>query len=73
MATPGGKSKTNGLVPTGMQEITMSLDAEHAGGGALKVGDKVGILMTFDQNGGATPFAKCQDRSGRGDTAGRQR
>lgn len=60
MATPGGKSKTNGLVPTGMQEITMSLDDEHAGGGALKVGDKVGILMTFDQNGGATPFAKSR-------------
>lgn len=61
MAQPGsGKSKSNGQVPAGMQEITMSLDAEHAAGGGLKAGDKVGILLTFDQNGGAEPFAKSR-------------
>lgn len=61
MAAPGSdKSKSNGQVPTGMQEITMALDAEHTVGGVLKAGDKVGILFTFDQNGGTEPFAKSR-------------
>lgn len=60
MGAPGSKSKTSGLVPTGMQEITVSLDTEHAMGGVLKVGDKVGVVMTFDQNVGGDYLAKAR-------------
>ena len=61
MGSPGSsKSKTNGLVPTGMQEITMSLDTERAMGGVLKVGDKVGVVMTFDRNVGGDYLSKAK-------------
>ncbi len=61
MAAPGSaKSKSNGQVPAGMQEITVALDAEHAGGGTLKVGDKVGVLLTFDPSVSTEHFAESE-------------
>jgi len=35
-------------VPEGLQEVTVALDPERALGGDLKVGDTVGVLLSFD-------------------------
>jgi pilus assembly protein CpaB len=35
-------------IPTGLQEITLSLAPERAVGGALRPGDTVGVILSFD-------------------------
>ena len=35
-------------VPLGLQEVTVALDPERAVGGDLKVGDTVGVVLSFD-------------------------
>ena len=35
-------------VPKGLQEVTVALDPERAVGGELKVGDTVGVVLSFD-------------------------
>ncbi len=35
-------------IPDGMQEITLSLEPERAGGGALLPGDRVGVFASFE-------------------------
>jgi len=47
MVTPGErKGKTD--VPTGFQEISIALDPEHSVAGAVKPGDRVGLIVTFE-------------------------
>ena len=35
-------------VPKGLQEVTVALDPQRAVGGELKVGDTVGVVLSFD-------------------------
>jgi pilus assembly protein CpaB len=39
---------TRGSVPAGLQELTVSLDPTRAVGGALSVGDTVGVVLSFE-------------------------
>lgn len=52
MVAPGDRGKGNTDVPKGMQEISLSLDAQHSVGGAAKAGDRVGVVATFDPKDG---------------------
>lgn len=49
-AKPGEKKtvKSKSAVPVGMQEISIALDAEHAVGGVINPGDRVGLIATFE-------------------------
>lgn len=47
MAAPGQrKGRTD--VPTGFQEISIALDPERSVAGAVKPGDRVGLIVTFE-------------------------
>ena len=50
---------SRGSVPAGLQEMTVSLDPTRAVGGALNVGDTVGVVLSFE------PFElpKTEDKS----------
>ncbi|MCW2830860.1 MAG: cpaB [Aeromicrobium sp.] len=37
-----------GSVPKGFQEVTIALDAERSVGGTIKVGDRVGVIVTAE-------------------------
>lgn len=57
------KVKAPGGVPEGFQEVTIVLDAERSVGGAIKAGDKVGVIVTAefkDVEGQATNFTLDQ-------------
>ena len=43
-----GSEVTKTDVPTGLQEVTVALDPQRAVGGELKVGDTVGVVLSFD-------------------------
>jgi len=49
-ASTGSKSKT--AVPEGMQELTIPVDVARALGGALKVGDTVGVVASYKTEDG---------------------
>jgi len=52
MVAPGSKGTSSTNVPKGLQEISVSLDAQHAVAGAVKVGDHVGIISAIDDKDG---------------------
>lgn len=58
MAAPGSKSKSNGLVPKGFQEVTIDLNAERSVGGVVKAGDKVGMVITAESKDGKVQGTK---------------
>lgn len=41
-------------VPPGMQQVTISVDAVRSLGGEIRKGDKVGVVVSFDDDGGRT-------------------
>lgn len=49
MATPGKEVETDTSVPKGLQEVTITLDAERSMGGVIKVGDRVGVIVATEQ------------------------
>lgn len=56
-AKPGVKksAKSKSAVPAGMQEISIALDAEHAVGGVVNAGDRVGLIGTFEPKDSKIP------------------
>ncbi|MEV7395503.1 Flp pilus assembly protein CpaB [Aeromicrobium sp. NPDC092404] len=54
MVAPGErKGKTD--VPKGFQEISIALDSEHSVAGAVKPGDRVGVIVTFEPKDSSAP------------------
>lgn len=54
MDAPGErKGKTD--VPKGFQEISIALDAEHSVAGAIKAGDRIGMVVTFEPKDSSKP------------------
>lgn len=56
LGTPGQKAGALTDVPPGMQEIAVALDTQHAVGGAIRPGDRVGVIATFNKPEEATNF-----------------
>lgn len=54
MAAPGERKGTTD-VPTGYQEISIALDPEHSVAGAVKAGDRVGMIVTFEPKDSNAP------------------
>jgi pilus assembly protein CpaB len=52
MAAAGDRGKGATDVPKGFQEISVSLDAQHAVAGAVKPGDRVGLISVIDDKDG---------------------
>ncbi|MEO6606828.1 MAG: Flp pilus assembly protein CpaB [Aeromicrobium sp.] len=52
MVAPGDRGKGNTDVPKGYQELSLSLDSQHAAGGTVKAGDRVGIIASFEPKDG---------------------
>ncbi|AXT85882.1 Flp pilus assembly protein CpaB [Aeromicrobium sp. A1-2] len=59
MSAPGDKVKTSNVVPKGLQEISIALDAEHSVAGAVKAGDRVGVIITIAPDGGKERFTNA--------------
>jgi len=55
MAAPGTKGKTSSVVPKGLQEISIALDAEHSVSGTVKTGDRIGLIATFEPKDSNAP------------------
>lgn len=47
LAAPGAPAQDKATVPKGYQEISVSLEAQRVVGGAVRAGDKVGVIATF--------------------------
>jgi pilus assembly protein CpaB len=54
MAAPGQRKGTTD-VPKGYQEISIALDTEHSVAGAVKPGDRVGMIVTFEPKDSNAP------------------
>ncbi|TXL62122.1 Flp pilus assembly protein CpaB [Aeromicrobium terrae] len=55
-SAPGVKGKGGGSdVPAGYQEIAVQVDTQHGVGGAIKAGDRVGVIATFEPKDGDKP------------------
>jgi pilus assembly protein CpaB len=57
LGTPGEKTASATTVPAGYQEISVAVDPQHGVGGAIKAGDRVGFIATFEPKNGAQQFA----------------
>jgi pilus assembly protein CpaB len=55
LGTPGDRSGSSTTVPEGLQEISVTVDAQHAVGGAIKAGDKVGVIVSFEPKDSKAP------------------
>lgn len=56
LGKPGEKTSSATSVPAGLQEISVAVDTQHGVGGAVKAGDHVGVIGTFNQPAPATNF-----------------
>lgn len=56
LGTPGQGSGAATAVPEGMQEISVAVDTQHGVAGAIKPGDRVGFIATFQPKGDAPQF-----------------
>lgn len=52
---PVSKSRVKSVVPAGMQEVTIALDAARSVGGAIKAGDHVGVIASFQPKDDKAP------------------
>jgi pilus assembly protein CpaB len=57
LGTPGEKSAGSTVVPAGHQEISVAVDTQHGVGGAIKAGDRIGFIATFEPKDGSQQFA----------------
>ena len=58
MAKQDAEASSNGLVPKGFQEVSVSLNAERSVGGAIKTGDRVGVIITAEPKGSGPQVTK---------------
>lgn len=49
------KTVAKSAVPSGMQEVTIALDAARSVGGAIKAGDRVGVIASFQPKDDKAP------------------
>lgn len=57
LGTPGEKASSATDVPAGFQEISVAVDTQHGVGGAIKAGDSIGFIATFEPKDGGQQFA----------------
>lgn len=56
LAAPGESEGAGADVPEGSQEVTFSVEAQRSLAGALKPGDKLGLIASFEERDGNPAF-----------------